>query len=90
MKNIILLSALFISNSTFENIESGKAAPNFSLPNEEDKSIELAKYKGKTAVLEWYNKYWPCVKKHYGSNNMQQLQNKWTEKSNLVNNYFFC
>lgn len=84
MKNlfvkIIFILSFVIIPSLSAKVESGKLAPNFSLVNEEGKNIELAKYLGKTVVLEWYNKDCPFVKKHYGSNNMQKLQAKWTQK----------
>ena len=42
------------------------------------KAISLADFKGKTVVLEWTNHECPYVRKHYGGNNMQALQKKWT------------
>ncbi len=58
----------------------GKAAPEFSLPASNGKSVDLAQYKGKLVVLEWFNHGCPFVKKHYDSGNMQALQKEYTGK----------
>src|SRR6267142_1248419 len=44
------------------------------------KTHSLAQYKGKYVVLEWFNPECPFVKKHYGSDNMQKLQQEYTSK----------
>src|SRR5207244_12462757 len=56
----------------------GAPAPSFSLSDSNGKSVSLADFKGKTVVLEWTNHDCPYVRKHYGGNNMQALQKKWT------------
>ena len=56
----------------------GAAAPPFTLPDSNGKTVSLADFKGKTVVLEWTNHECPYVRKHYGGNNMQALQKKWT------------
>ena len=58
----------------------GAAAPGFSLTDSNGKAVSLADFKGKTVVLEWTNHDCPYVRKHYGGNNMQALQKKWTGK----------
>jgi hypothetical protein len=58
----------------------GSAAPNFSLPDAGGKTRSLSEYKGKYVVLEWFNPECPFVKKHYGSGNMQKLQEEYTGK----------
>ncbi len=52
----------------------GKPAPQFTATDSNGKSRALADFKGKTVVLEWTNDGCPYVKKHYGSGNMQKLQ----------------
>lgn len=42
--------------------EVGKAAPNFKLKDLDGKEVELASFKGKTVVLEWFNPGCPYVK----------------------------
>src|SRR5246500_5969766 len=56
----------------------GSAAPDFSLTDSNGKTHSLSQYKGKYVVLEWFNPECPFVKKHYGSGNMQKLQNEYT------------
>jgi peroxiredoxin len=52
------------------------AAPAFSLPSIEGKTVSLDDYKGKVVVLEWTNKDCPFVKKHYATGAMQATQAK--------------
>jgi peroxiredoxin len=56
----------------------GAPAPAFTLTDSNGKTVSLADFKGKTVVLEWTNHDCPYVRKHYGGNNMQALQKKWT------------
>src|SRR5881409_4474304 len=58
----------------------GSAAPDFSAPDASGKTQSLSQYKGKYVVLEWFNPECPFVKKHYGSGNMQKLQEEYTGK----------
>src|SRR5919206_2898970 len=58
----------------------GSTAPDFSLTDANGKTHSLSQYKGKYVVLEWFNPECPFVKKHYGSENMQKLQNEYTSK----------
>ena len=58
----------------------GSTAPDFSLQDAKGKSHSLTDYKGKYVVLEWFNPECPFVKKHYGSGNMQKLQQNFTSK----------
>ena len=58
----------------------GAPAPAFTLTDSNGKPVSLADFKGKTVVLEWTNHECPYVRKHYGGNNMQALQKKWTGK----------
>src|SRR3954462_4414782 len=59
----------------------GSNAPHFSLPDVKGKTQALADFKGKYVVLEWFNPECPFVKKHYGSGNMQKLQQEFTGKN---------
>src|ERR1700737_1622847 len=58
----------------------GSSAPDFSLTDAKGGTHSLSQYKGKYVVLEWFNPECPFVKKHYGSDNMQKLQQKFTDK----------
>jgi len=56
----------------------GAPAPAFTLTDTNGRAVSLAAFKGKTVVLEWTNHDCPYVRKHYGGNNMQTQQKKWT------------
>src|SRR6059058_875442 len=58
----------------------GTAAPDFSLTDAKGETHSPSQYKGKYVVLEWFNPECPFVKKHYGSGNMQKLQQEYTSK----------
>jgi peroxiredoxin len=58
----------------------GEQAPGFTLPDTDGEEHSLSQYEGKYIVLEWLNFGCPYVGKHYGSGNMQKLQEKYTEK----------
>jgi len=83
MKTKLLLTALtcLASTSLFAASPAvGSAAPDFSVTDSKGKTQSVSQYKGKTVVLEWFNPECPFVKKHYGSNNMQKLQDEFTGK----------
>ena len=73
-----LLLALAVAASAA--VDTGKPAPDFSLPAQDGKSVKLSAQKGNWVVLEWYNAGCPFVRKHYDSKNMQGLQKTYTEK----------
>src|SRR3954464_3005021 len=78
---ITIVSSIFAT--TLLAIDSppvGSAAPDFSLTDAKGKTHELSQFKGKYVVLEWFNPECPFVKKHYGSGNMQKLQQEYTGK----------
>src|SRR5438445_13667031 len=56
------------------------SGPDFSLTDAKGGTHSLSQYKGKYVVLEWFNPECPFVKKHYGSDNMQKLQQEYTGK----------
>ncbi len=83
MKNIfkiLCLVVLFLPAIGFAQ-EIGKAAPDFSLTDSHGRDYTLSELKGKYVVLEWVNFQCPFVKKQYNSNNMQELQQKYTAKN---------
>ena len=84
MKAKLLLTALtcLASTSLFaaDSPAPGSAAPDFSVTDSKGKTQSVSQYKGKTVVLEWFNPGCPFVVKHYGSNNMQKLQDEFTAK----------
>src|SRR6202140_5193875 len=84
MKTKLLLGVLtsLISTALFaaDSPPVGSTAPDFSLTDSKGKTETLSQYKGKYVVLEWFNPECPFVKKHYGSGNMQKLQEEFTAK----------
>jgi peroxiredoxin len=84
MKTKLLLGlfASLISTALFaaDSPPVGSAAPDFSLTDSKGKTQTVSQYKGKYVVLEWFNPECPFVKKHYGSGNMQKLQEEFTGK----------
>jgi glutathione peroxidase-family protein len=58
-----------------------QTAPEFTLKDSFGKEHTLSDFAGKVVVLEWINFECPFVKKHYNSNNMQKLQEKYAKDS---------
>ncbi len=54
-------------------VTAGEAAPDFSAPDSGGKTQKLSDYKGKYVVLEWTNPGCPFVKRHYETQNMQNV-----------------
>ena len=59
-----------------EGAVPGRPAPAFTLVGTDGVERSLADYRGRTVVLEWLNYDCPFVGKHYGSGNMQGLQER--------------
>lgn len=58
----------------------GEPAPEFDVADAAGNRHTLRDYRGQWLVLEWFNKDCPFVGKHYGSHNMQSLQNEYTSR----------
>src|ERR1700694_5970865 len=84
MKTKLLLGLLIslVSTALFaaDSPPVGSTAPDISATDSKGKTQTLSQYKGKYVVLEWFNPECPFVKKHYGSGNMQKLQEEFTGK----------
>ena len=61
-------------------INNGEKAIAFSLFSHTNEQINLENFKGKTIVLEWFNKGCPFVKKFYESKSMQKWQGELTQQ----------
>lgn len=79
--SLILASLLALVTTAFAAPQVGDLAPDFSIADINGKTQSMSQYKGKLVVLEWNNFSCPFVKKHYGANNMQALQKKYTGKN---------
>jgi len=64
----------------FADVSINTPAPDFTLNDSNGLTHSLTEYKGKYVVVEWVNYECPFVIKHYGSGNMQKLQNELTAK----------
>src|SRR3954451_9185406 len=76
----LLSSALASTLLAIDSPPVGSVAPDFSLTDAKGTTHGLSEFKGKYVVLEWFNPECPFVKKHYGSANMQGLQQEYTGK----------
>src|SRR4030088_713303 len=81
-KSILAILTSLVATAVFaaDSPPVGSAAPDFSATDSKGKTHSLSQYKGKYVVLEWFNPECPFVKKHYGSSNMQKLQQEYTSK----------
>lgn len=89
MKKITLLSVLLITSLALLNMTSetdragavvGESAPDFSVVDAYGNTHSLSDFQGQYVILEWLNHDCPFVRKHYDGNNMQELQEKYTEQ----------
>src|SRR3982074_2045734 len=81
-KSILAILTSLVATAVFaaDSPPVGSAAPDFSATDSKGKTHSVSQYKGKYVVLEWFNPECPFVKKHYGSGNMQKLQEEYTGK----------
>ncbi len=87
MKNLLVFFALMVMalpGYAADKAVIGELAPEFSLSDTNGKSHALSDYRGKIVVLEWTNHECPYVKKHYGTGNMQTLQEQATADENVI------
>jgi peroxiredoxin len=83
MKKTSLIAIVCLTAATLSAAESpkvGSIAPDFKLTDPKGATHSLSDFKGKYVVLEWFNPECPFVKKHYGSGNMQKLQQEYASK----------
>lgn len=80
--SILLALMLFATTAMFANemAKVGSKAPEFTLKDDKGVEHKLSDFAGKYVVLEWVNYDCPFVKKHYESENMQNLQREFTKK----------
>ena len=58
----------------------GKPAPEFSLQDQNGKTVKLSDYKGKVVVLEWFNQGCPYVVRHYKTKTMTSTADKYKDQ----------
>jgi peroxiredoxin len=81
--SLTAISASLLATSVFALATVGQPAPELALTDVNGKAVKLSDFKGKQVVLEWTNPGCPFVVKHYDSNNMQGLQNKYDAKDTI-------
>ena len=81
--NLTAIASSLLATSVFALATVGQPAPDLALMDVNGKAVKLSDFKGKQVVLEWTNPGCPFVVKHYDSNNMQGLQNKYDAKDTV-------
>lgn len=82
---MLFLAAVLVINMTSWNSEKtgavvGEQAPTFEVMDAHGNMHALSDYEGQFVILEWLNHDCPFVRKHYDGENMQRLQEKYTEQ----------
>ena len=72
--------AIFLTVFWVQASVAAKQAPTFDTIDTNGNQIALSDLEGKLVVMEWSNHRCPFVKKHYDSQNIQKLQNKYTDQ----------
>jgi len=76
---IKILVLLVACCTLFAGVKNDAEAPTFVLMNQDSEMVDLASFKGKKVILEWTNHDCPFVKRHYDTDNMQELQREYTD-----------
>lgn len=92
MKKLIFLFSLIFTATMVLNLTNdfevnvtadatvGEQAPSFEVMGADGTLYSLSDFEGQYVILEWLNHGCPYIQKHYNGNNMQQLQEKYTDK----------
>jgi peroxiredoxin len=80
-----VMATMLISLSTAPaesqpELKIGQHAPNFTLKDQDGRSISLADYSGKIIVLEWTNPACPFVRRHYREHTMTALADQYKSR----------
>ncbi len=78
LRTTVLSLSLALALPLSAAVETGSAAPGFTLADTSGQTHSLADFKGKFVVLEWTNHQCPFVVKHYQEGHMQALQEQLT------------
>ncbi|MBK7860905.1 MAG: thioredoxin family protein [Archangiaceae bacterium] len=76
----ISLLTVLVSAVAFADAKVGAAAPDFSLPDLDGKTVKLSDFKGKTVVLEWFNPECPFVKASHTKGSLVSTAKKQSDK----------
>ncbi|MGB0906158.1 MAG: redoxin family protein [Maricaulaceae bacterium] len=83
-KALVLSSALIVAAPATAKIATGSNVSDMQVTDSNGTQHNLSDFAGKTVVLEWTNHGCPYVKKHYKTNNMQDLQKEATASDDTV------
>lgn len=72
----ICAAATIFAGSAMAKVSVGDIAPDVQVIDSNGDQRTLGEFKGQDVVLEWTNHQCPYVKKHYKSQNMQNLQKR--------------
>jgi peroxiredoxin len=84
--SVLALVAIALSVRSFGEDQSetgakiGAKAPDFSLQDQNGKTVALHDFLGKIVVLEWTNPQCPFVQRHYAAKTMANLDNEYQPK----------
>lgn len=86
MSILALLSVALVGRGLAEDQQSGTAAigakaPDFTLQDQNGKTVSLHDFAGKIVVLEWTNPECPFVQRHYQAKTMQTLASEFQPKN---------
>ncbi|WP_409432846.1 redoxin family protein [Litorimonas sp. RW-G-Af-16] len=79
-----LIAGLAVAGSAHAKIATGSTVSDMTVTDSNGKTHNLSDFAGKRVVLEWTNEGCPYVKKHYGTNNMQDTQKMATADGDTV------
>lgn len=82
-KQLMTLITLTLLSASALAAEIGQAAPPFNVVDSHGVRHSLSDFGGKTVILEWTNHDCPFVKKHYETDNMQNLQREMTAQGSV-------
>ena len=77
---ILAVIVLGLPLASLATPQVGAPAPDFTGTDSQGNTHRLSDYRGKIVVLEWTNHECPFVGKHYGTANMQKLQQEAAEQ----------
>jgi len=78
--SMLALGLMCVASTANAAAEIGKPAPQFSLQDQNGKTVSLSDYAGKIVVLEWVNPECPFVQRHYKAKTMITLADDFAPK----------
>jgi peroxiredoxin len=79
--SMALVARSFADDQKDSGVTIGAKAPDFTLQDQDGKTVSLHDLLGKIVVLEWTNSQCPIVQRHYHEKTMQHLYSQYQDKS---------